>query len=135
MAAPVQRIVTTAAQTVAASFAAFSEVDLNTPTSGDSVVYQFRFIDQEPTSDERRTMYQNWLVSKGLQDLVRGVHESLEAAFVYTMLVTDAPDLTTVGKFNSALQCRDAPTRSARRSSVQGRLSRSTSPSELALAR
>jgi hypothetical protein len=104
VAAPVQRVATAAAQTVAASLAAFAEGELKTPAMGASVVYQFTFGDHEPTSDARRAMYQNWLLCKGLQDLARGVHESLEAAFVYTTLVSKAPNLTTIGKLNSEIE-------------------------------
>lgn len=104
VAAPVQRVATMAAQTVAASLAAFAEGELKIPTSGESVVYQFRFGDREATSDERRSMYQNWLLGKGLEDLARGVRESLEAAFVYAVVVTDAPNLTPFGKLNSAIE-------------------------------
>jgi hypothetical protein len=57
VAAPVQRVATTAAQTVAASLAAFAEGELKTPAMGASVVYQFTLGDHEPTSDERRAMY------------------------------------------------------------------------------
>jgi hypothetical protein len=59
VAASVQRVATTAAQTVAASLAAFAEGELKSPFFGASVVYQFRFGDREPTSDERRAMYEN----------------------------------------------------------------------------
>jgi hypothetical protein len=104
VAAPVQRVATTAAQTVAASLAAFAEGELQTPTSGTSIVYQFRLSGREPTSDERRAMYQNWLLCNGLEDLARGVRESLEAAFVYANIVAAAPNLNTVGKFNSGIE-------------------------------
>ena len=102
--APVKRIAITAAQTVAASLAAFSEGELKIPSLGGSITYQFSFGDHEPASDERRAMYQNWLLCKGLQDLARGVHESREAAFIYTTVVSKAPNLTTVGKLNSGIE-------------------------------
>ena len=103
VAAPVQRIATTAAQVIAASTAAFHEAELRTPSSGGSVVYQFSFGNREPTSDERRSMYENWLLSKGVQDLARGVRESLEAAFVYITLMRKAVDINDLASLNAEI--------------------------------
>lgn len=95
VAAPAQQITTIAAQVVAACFAAFKDGDLIEPGM-DGEFMGYRFSGLEMTSDERRTMYQDWLLSKGLHELARGVRGSLEEAILYLAFIARAPSVTTL---------------------------------------
>jgi hypothetical protein len=75
---------------VAAALTAFAEGNLTKPTMPDQFV-QIQIRGPGLTSDERRRMYENWLLAKGFQDLARGVRESLEEAALYLALVSNPP--------------------------------------------
>jgi hypothetical protein len=86
VAAPAQRAAMISSDVIAASLTALAEGELTKPSMPNQFIrYQVR--GPEITSDERREMYENWLLAKGFQDLARGVRESLEEAFLYLNLV------------------------------------------------
>ncbi len=58
--------------------------------------YQFNGL--EMSDDERRETYQNWVLSKGFQDLARGIRETLEEAVFYLAMVKKEPGMTTWGQ-------------------------------------
>lgn len=58
--------------------------------------YQFNGIGM--TDTERRVTYQNWILSKGFQDLARGVRETLEEAAFYLAMIKREPGMTTLAK-------------------------------------
>lgn len=61
--------------------------------------FQMTFKGKEISAEERRTHYTNWVLSKGFQDLARGVRGMLEEAYLYItvakLLSTNAPHTTT----------------------------------------
>jgi hypothetical protein len=90
VAVPVQRAAMVSIDVVAAAMTAFAGSDLVKPSMPNQFV-RFRFRGPEMTSDERRSMYENWLLAKGFHDLARGIRESLEEAAVYLGIIANPP--------------------------------------------
>ena len=90
VAAPVQRAAIVCTDVVAAALTAFSEGTLTKPVMPDQFV-QFQIRGPAMTSDDRRRIYENWLLAKGFQDLARGVRELLEEAALYLGLISNPP--------------------------------------------
>jgi hypothetical protein len=88
VAAPAQQIATLAAHVVATTLRALANDDLSSPEMrGSHIGYNFHGL--EFPSDGRRVAYQNWILSKGFQDLARGIRETLEEACLYIRLLRD----------------------------------------------
>jgi hypothetical protein len=97
VAASAQRVVIIASQVVGTCLRALANDDLSRPEmKGGYWGYQFSGI--EMSEDERRETYQNWVLSKGFQDLARGVRETLEEAVFYLAMVKMEPRMTTWGQ-------------------------------------
>lgn len=69
--------------------------------SGQSIGYRFEEIGI--TAEERRATYQNWLLCRAFQELLRGVRESLEEAVLFLALLSRTGEKTTVGQWNQDL--------------------------------
>lgn len=94
VAAPAHRAVIIASQVVGICLRGLANDDLSPPEmQGGSVGYKFGVL--EMSDSERRETYQNWILSKGFQDLARGVRETLEEAIFYLAMVKREPGLTT----------------------------------------
>jgi hypothetical protein len=110
VAAPTQRAALIALDVIAASLSALAEGELHKPEMPNLFIrYQIRGPDM--TSDQRRTMYENWLLARGFQDLARGIRESLEEAALYLSIMAKPTRMTTVRQLESEI------TRSRRRAS------------------
>lgn len=97
VAAPAQRVVIIASQVVATALRALTNDDLSPPEmQGGLWGYQFSGI--EMSDEERRVTFQNWILSKGFQDLARGVRETLEEAVLYLTMSKREASLTTLAK-------------------------------------
>lgn len=90
VAAPIGLAALVSIDVIAASLTAFADVDLKKPIMPNQFL-RFQIRGPEMTSDQRREMYQNWLLAKGFQDLARGVRQSLEEAAVYINLLSSGP--------------------------------------------
>jgi len=102
VAAPAQRIVIIASNVVATALRALSNDNLAPPEMQASFMgYSFSGI--EWTDAERRQTFENWILSKGFQDLARGIRETLEEASFYLDLIEMKAGLTTVNKFEAKL--------------------------------
>lgn len=100
VAVPAQRVVIIASQVVGTALRALANDDLSPPSmQGGHWGYQFN--GPEMTDVERRETYQNWILSKGFQDLARGVRETLEEAAFYLATIKRRPGLTTLAKFKA----------------------------------
>ena len=85
-----QRAAVIATDVVAAALTAFAEGRLTKPVMPDQFVHvQIR--GPEMTSDERRILYENWLLAAGFQNLSRGIRQSLEEAAMYLALIKNPP--------------------------------------------
>jgi hypothetical protein len=97
VAAPVHRAAMVCTDVVAAALTAFAEGRLIRPTMPNQDV-RFEIRGPEIRSDERRRMYESWLLAKGFQDLARGVRESLEEAALYLALISRPPKRISVSR-------------------------------------
>ena len=94
VAAPAQRAVLVASQVVGICLRGLANDDLSPPEMrGGFIGYKFDGL--EMSEEECRETYQNWLLSKGFQDLARGVRETLEEAVFYLAMVKRQPGITT----------------------------------------
>lgn len=82
VAAPAQRVVMIASQVVGTCLQALANDDLSPPKLEGGFM-NYRFSGLEMSVEESRETYQNWILSKGFQDLARGVRETLEEALFY----------------------------------------------------
>lgn len=100
VAAPAQRVVIVASQVVATCIRAFENDELLTADlKSGFMAYQFNGIEMDDA--EKRETYQNWVLSKGFQDLARGVRETLEEAVFYLEMIKRKPGVTTLAKINA----------------------------------
>lgn len=95
------RAATASFQVVATCVSSFDGVELAEPEpqAGDGMA-RYQFAAPPMSSDERRATYQNWLFSKGFQDLIRGIRHSLEQAYVFIAVVTHLPKPINLRQFN-----------------------------------
>ncbi|WP_050387560.1 hypothetical protein [Bradyrhizobium pachyrhizi] len=61
----------------------------------------YRFTGPDMSAAERFGLYENWMLSKGFQELARGVRESLEEAIFYLELLKVQQTQTTWGEFQA----------------------------------
>jgi hypothetical protein len=103
VAAPAQHAATKAANIILHCLGAL-DGELKTPeTSEQSIGYRFEEIGI--TAEERRATYQNWLLCRAFQELLRGVRESLEEAVLFLELLSQPGEKkTTVGQWNQDLE-------------------------------
>ncbi len=85
--APALNALRLAGGTIVIALKAIDEADLAGPVSIQGPNLAFQFDDGAADADARRAMYKSWLLAKGFQDLVRGLRETLEAAFVWIELL------------------------------------------------
>ena len=82
VAAPAQRAAIIASQVVGVALRALANDEVSPPAiQGGHLRYQFYGL--EMTDSERQQIYINCILSKGFQDLARGVRETLEEAKFY----------------------------------------------------
>jgi hypothetical protein len=102
VAAPAQRAALIASDVVAACLGAVAEGELSKPEMPDQFI-SYQFNGPDITSDERRVLYQNWLLAKGFHDLARGIRETLEEAVLYLTLVVRKSGPTTLSGFEQEI--------------------------------
>jgi hypothetical protein len=98
VAVPAQRAALIASDVVAACLSTIAEGELSKPEIPGQFI-SYRINGPEVTSDERRQLYQNWLLAKGFQDLARGIRETLEEAIFYLTVLARKSGPTTREKF------------------------------------
>jgi hypothetical protein len=102
VAVPAQRAALIASDVVAACLSAVAEGELSKPEIPSRCI-SYRFNGPEITSDERRLLYQHWLLAKGFQDLARGIRETLEEAIFYVTMLARKSGPTHVRNLNVKL--------------------------------
>lgn len=65
---------------------------------------RYSFRGPELTSEQRREAYESWLLAKGLQDLARGIRESLEEAVLYLDVASWGRRETTLEKIEADIK-------------------------------
>lgn len=102
VAGPAQRIASMAAQVVATTLRALDNDDLSAPQmQGGSI--GLGFSRPEMRDEERREAYQNWILSKGFQDLARGIRETLEEADIFLEMLKLKDGKTTIVEVDAKL--------------------------------
>lgn len=102
VAAPAQQAVILSSQVVGICLRGLANDDLTPPEmQGGFIGYRFDGLNM--SDQERRETYQNWILSKGFQDLARGVRETLEEAVFYLAMVKRRPGLTTWGAIEAEM--------------------------------
>jgi hypothetical protein len=90
IAVPAEQAAMISMDVIAAALSAFAEGRLTKPKMPDQFV-QLLVNGPEMTSGERRAIYENWLLLRGFQELLRGVRGSLEEAALYLKLIANPP--------------------------------------------
>jgi hypothetical protein len=101
--APALRAIRRTVDVVTFCLNAIEQGDLSGWPQADMMRFAFRFEDEVP-AEQRRAYYTHWLLSKGFQDLARGIRQMLEEAFFYNGIVELADELRTGGKLQAAEQ-------------------------------
>jgi hypothetical protein len=92
-----------ATEVVSLCLRAFDDVELAIPErQGQTFALQFSR-DPEPTTEERRSFYKSWVLARGLQDLIRGINETLQEAVLYIEVLKWAPRSTTLAAIESEI--------------------------------
>jgi hypothetical protein len=100
---PALRAIQQSVETMSFYLAAIESGDLSAPPHFDNSRFHLRF-SGEMSPEQRKAMYTNWLLSKGFQELARGVREMLEEAFFYNSMIQTAEGLKTWGEFQGQMQ-------------------------------
>jgi hypothetical protein len=103
VAAPAHAAASTCREIVDFCFGAMAKADLSKRPMGVENFFRFDAKGPDLTVDERRAMYESWILAKAFQDLMRGVRASLEQAFLFIELVSSpghkVKSASTLGDF------------------------------------
>jgi hypothetical protein len=89
---------------------AIEQGDLSGWPQTDLMRFDLRF-DDEVSAEQRKAAYAHWLLSKGFQDLARGIRQMLEEAYFYNGIVARAGQLHAWAELQAAQQeLREAAT-------------------------
>src|ERR1700754_3006779 len=94
--APALRAVQQSVDMVSFSMQSLESADLSKPPEYDSSRFQMKFAGDESGPEERKTRYTNWILSKGFQDLARGVRGMLEEAYFYIKISSSFKSKTKI---------------------------------------
>jgi histidyl-tRNA synthetase len=94
--APALRAVQQSVDMVSFSMQSLESADLSKPPEYDSSRFQMKFAGDESGPEERKTRYANWILSKGFQDLARGVRGMLEEAYFYIKISSSFKSKTKI---------------------------------------
>lgn len=81
--APLVRAVRDTVETIGLALSALATANLSEAPSIPDAFPQFRYGTEQRSTEERKAAYTAWLLSKGFQDLSRGIREMLEEAYLY----------------------------------------------------
>ncbi|WP_175782758.1 hypothetical protein [Burkholderia cenocepacia] len=69
------------------AFHAMGQTDLSVPPPIVEAAISYDMGTGAKSADERRTLYENWILSKAFTELARGIREALEEAYLFTRIV------------------------------------------------
>jgi hypothetical protein len=99
--APLHRAIRDAVDVVTFCLNAIEQGDLSRWPQDDMMRFVLSFTD-EVSAEDRKATYTHWLLSKGFQDLARGIRRMLEEAFFYNGIVARAGGMRTWGEIQAA---------------------------------
>src|SRR5437764_47230 len=88
--APAQRAIQESVETVDFCLGAIEKADLKKAPEGSGTGFGMRFSGPEISEAERKTQHSNWVLSKGFQELSRGIRAMLEEAYLYNCVLDHA---------------------------------------------
>jgi hypothetical protein len=98
VAAPAMRAMHYTSEIVVIALTALEGVDFSNPPQIPGAFFHLTLQGSQATQDQRRAAHASWILSKGLQEIARGVRESLEAAELFIACSRIADGKTTIGK-------------------------------------
>jgi hypothetical protein len=106
--APALRAVEQSVDVVSFCMQSLEKTDLSKPPEFESSRFQMKFTGTNVSAEERKTRYMNWVLSKGFQDLARGIRGMLEEAYFYIsmmdFLIKGSAQKTTWGSLQEKIQ-------------------------------
>jgi hypothetical protein len=99
--APALRAIRDTVEVVTFCLNAIEQGDLSRGPEAELMRFEMHFSD-EMSVEARHASYTHWLLSKGFQDLARGIRQTLEEAFFYNGIVAQAGALTTLASMQAA---------------------------------
>jgi hypothetical protein len=87
--APPLRAIEQTIEVVTFCLSVMEQSDLSEPPKLEAARFQMKF-HRELSAEARKAAYTNWLLSKGFQDLARGIRQMLEEAFLFNSMVAIA---------------------------------------------
>jgi hypothetical protein len=88
VAAPLHAAAVTCREVVDFYFDAMTKADLSKKPPGiENVFFRFDIKGADLTAETRRALYENWILAKAFQDLMRGARASLEQAYLFTEMI------------------------------------------------
>lgn len=106
--APALRTMRQSAEVIAIAIDAVGKADLTNLPQIPGAFPHVAFAGPTEDDEARKAGFVNWLLSKGFQEVARGLRESLEEAFLYVELFNAIPVLKTWGPFQElVVQLRD----------------------------
>ncbi|MDR5660975.1 hypothetical protein [Burkholderia cenocepacia] len=76
-----------ASEVVRFAFHAMEQTDLSTPPPIAEATISYDMGTGATSAEERRTLYESWILSKAFTELARGIRETLEEAYLFTRIV------------------------------------------------
>ena len=76
-----------ASEVVRFAFHAMEQTDLSTPPPIAEATISYDMGTGAMSAEERRTLYESWILSKAFTELARGIRETLEEAYLFTRIV------------------------------------------------
>lgn len=98
----INRAVMTTSEIVNFHFGAIADADLNQPAA--AIEQRFRIQGPTMNADQRRSVYEAWMLAKAFQELLRAVRHALEEAHVFVSLLTGAHTLKANSTFADFLK-------------------------------
>jgi hypothetical protein len=92
---PVARATKDSLEVIAIAFRAIEAADLSKPPVAPRTFFTMTVNSGSMDPSERRTAYENWLLSKGLQELARALNEALQEAYLCIHMMRRPPRTTT----------------------------------------
>jgi hypothetical protein len=106
--AAVARAMKDSLEVIAIAFRAIDTADLSKPPVAPRAFFTFTVDAGSMDPSERRTAYENWLLSKGLQELARALKKALEHVYLYVHMVPQPPRRTTWGEVEQQIEALKA---------------------------
>jgi hypothetical protein len=116
--APALRAIEQSIEIVSFCLVALEQADLSKPIEFEASRFQMKFANSDASTESRKAEYVNWILSRGFQELARGIRQMLEEAFFYNSMIefseSKLPQTRTWGELQERMsEFREAATRAS----------------------